>query len=237
MRRIYILIIIALVAILLTGFAVTQNYFRQNIEVSDGSTTNNSMTVKNKPTIAPQRTENNFTSPFEESERIEINPAPVDYSIDVSKWKTYTNSRFGFSFKYPDKFVLEDFATKKNKDFPNSGALSLINKSNKINEQEYISMHIAINPAGYGQIVPNTIYIAVDSEEDGIMVNKEIHITYVDPERNEDRKLIFVNDELDEIYGGKYKGNQYDISFLTLKSMPEHEATFRRILSTFRFNN
>jgi len=102
--------------------------------------------VKNTPPIAVQPTVTPIPNPSPTpTPTVKPTPAPptVTPAIDISNWKTYRNEEYGYEFKYPSDYHVED---TKGTDYAKYKSVRIISPKKYFNEdwQVYVSYDITI---------------------------------------------------------------------------------------------
>lgn len=100
-----------------------------------------------------------------------ISPSPTTpTSEDLTvTWKTYNNNLFGFSFKYPTDYSLND-KLQKSTDPSSWTTKNSIVLENSINE---CSMWLMVNPDGFGPFFPNKYLTSQYNSDKGFVITKE----------------------------------------------------------------
>lgn len=165
-------------------------------------------------------TEQNYTPPVTSNTNsnttLPVN-TPTNNSTpqtDTSNWKTYTNSQYGFSFKYP-------VSIKEIKS--GIGISSDLGIEVKVNNPQFI-FNININPAGTGYAGWSNYH----SLEEIVVDNIKAKISYLKNDESENSYLIRSTLQKESLYIDFY--TRIDGSDLEKK-----EEIFKEILSTFKF--
>jgi len=133
---------------------------------------------------------------------------------ETASWKTYTNDKYGFSFKYPNTYTATDELEKNTISVPER-KLSI--KSNTS------TMDLYVNPDGFGPFFPDVQY-AMDYTGGKIKSTKTIS----SDENSKDSRTLAV--------GNLTVGsNEYLYFFYMEDSDTQPLTEFDKILTTFKF--
>ncbi len=133
---------------------------------------------------------------------------------ETASWKTYTNDKYGFSFKYPNTYTATDELEKNTTSVPER-KLSI--KSNTS------TMDLYVNPDGFGPFFPDVQY-AMDYTGGKIKSTKTIS----SDENSKDSRTLAV--------GNLTVGsNEYLYFFYMEDSDTQPLTEFDKILTTFKF--
>jgi len=104
-------------------------------------------------------------------EILELNQEIYDLKeqAKVADWKTYSNNDYGFSFKYPSQFTLEDKLVKPEESSTASNYLRI--KDDTAEEEPFLTIYL--NPDGFGPFFPDIEYTIELSPEDTIEIVKK----------------------------------------------------------------
>lgn len=173
-----------------------------------------------KLTSAPQPTTQSTPAPS-------VNPTESAEPVDISNWKTYTNSKYGYSVKYPNNAVYSesDYPGKDDK----GGIVANIAWRYSINGDYIVQIYAygeTVNP-GLG------ILFSMAPRQTILVANQKVDkIVSVDGEGNEG--WVWIGPL-------KNNGNNFLFSYTALAEDPTKpvqkfdKTTFNQILSTFRF--
>ena len=170
-------------------------------------------------------------------------PLPTEASAKAgdptANWKTYTNSKYGFSFMYPSDKYLDDWGegrldlridlnNKKEAGFPGELIFTIDVIPAKSNLQDYMEQYVLKDPQ-YDLNDPNRPKLDVKNSNIG---NLPAYIV--------ERKPIYeapnINSYIAYFQKGKYL---YEVGLYTgnVKELEDNKQVLDQILSTFRFAN
>ena len=201
-----VLVIILIVALLGTlGFVYWQNYMQP--KVSD--------TSQKTPVV---KKDNSEVIPIAKT------PAVVDPMAD---WKTYTNAKYGFSFKYPADWTVQESPTANGNSFPSPVPNTLLVKSPSGDD-----MRIWVNlEGGWGYELENfdTVNYTETASANGVALNGRDYT----PGRAQEKSLGYtINLQFD------YASNKYLIMAAGADpaTLNTSEEIIKQIISTWKFN-
>jgi hypothetical protein len=142
---------------------------------------------------------------------------------EMADWKTYSNSVFGFSFKYPASYVIQDNlpGTWINNSSPSQG-LSISDKA----DTNQPKMTLYLNPAGWGPVWTDISYNLSLNSSGHIVIDKRTVVPA--NEGNQDGKTL-----ISTLTTSSFADNIYWILFSSKESSQNYEPIFEKILSTF----
>ena len=200
------IIIVLIVALLGTlGFVYWQNFMQ----------TKTSNTAQKTPT---ENKDSNVIAPVTKT------PAVADPMAD---WKTYTNAQYGFSFKYPVDWTVQESPTENGNSFPSPVPNTLLVKSPSGDD-----MRIWVNiEGGWGYELENfdTVNYTETASANGVALSERDYT----PGRAQEKSLGYtINLQFD------YASNKYLIMAAGADpaTLNTSEEIINQIISTWKFN-
>jgi len=147
---------------------------------------------------------------------------------ETANWQTYKNEFFKFSIKYPPDFNI----TKD--ELPKESVYSVANEFLEISNKSILEsprLILFVNPEGFGAIPPDIIYKVVLNKENEIEITKREEIPQSEDNQNIDDQVIIAIG----LPAIKLGVNNYSMEFLFKEGGKDYEATFKKMLSTFKF--
>lgn len=155
-------------------------------------------------------------------------PATTSTPEDTTTWKTYNNDLFGFNFKYPVEYSLNDQLQQST----NPSAWTTKNSIVLESSSNGCSMWFMVNPDGFGPFFPNKNLTSKYNSDKGFMITKE---TSNSENLTPNIYNIMLMGEISTkttsgfIASGTCPDSTSNRSYL--------DKTFTQILSTFKFTN
>jgi hypothetical protein len=146
----------------------------------------------------------------------------------TATWKVYTNSIFGFTFKYPSNYTLTDNLQKS--------AAATTTASNKLSLKDDTAigkpmLEIYVDPAGFGGAPTNTVYgLKLNTDKTLIVTAKtSANVKAGDLGYDATRQILGTN-----LGGVKLGANTYIIRFSYDTGKSDRAGDFDQILTTFK---
>jgi len=152
----------------------------------------------------------------------EITPEPTKITDPTTTWKTYTNTKYGFQFKYPFEYLLTEKI--------NEIKLSAENKEITYEINSFYYIYEKIKKLTQDQAIRQSLSYIVSEKEyffghDKLLKGKDLLIRhYLDSGSNYDEEIIYL------------KGNNFSLITRIDKDKSPKEL-IDQILSTFEFTN
>lgn len=141
---------------------------------------------------------------------------PATTTDETANWKTYSNSTYGFSFKYPATFTVADELNKTG----NWTVAKTLKVSNSTD-----SLDLWVNPDGFGPFFPEYTY-KITPTTTGLTITSRDKEPAEDGQNN---SVTFANTQF------TYGSNTYLLQYKIKGSDSKQLTTFDTILSTFQF--
>ncbi|HBA46112.1 TPA: hypothetical protein DEQ22_02420 [Candidatus Nomurabacteria bacterium] len=167
-----------------------------------------------------------------EEQQSNIQISPVNTQTNNANWKTYTNTQYGFEFKYPSDYSLKESSIYFSEEIPEGKRVFMESPTCKTLvtgggpwPKDCVSFNLLIQK--------NKISIATDGV---IVIKTATQVAGYFAERVEDNSGGMW-DGLSQIYVQFEKGGDWYISYLSYNSENKTAAEnlFNQILSTFKF--
>lgn len=134
---------------------------------------------------------------------------------EIADWKTYANSTYGFSFKYPAELTVSDQLDQTGN----------WNVSKKLEISDSIdNLNLWVNPDGFGPFFPEYTY-TISASSNGLSITSKKDSS---SENSEDNKTLAIGSFV-------YGSNTYLIHYGIKGSDNKSLSQFDQILSTFEF--
>jgi len=205
--------------ILFAGIAifVTWYYYNQASGDLDSSVTFFGLNVHKKSTTPAETTSTNLSG-------------------NTASWKTYTNTKYSYTIKYPKNFYLNDWLwDKANNKKSNEGEFVFIDK--KPLAQDAYMVDSDLNQPYFEILATNsaaTLPPTIDSESDTL---SEITVAGQKAYKTVSKKpSAFSGDYITNIQFN-HKGNYFDISWKNSDSKGTHDSEIDDIISSFQFSS
>ena len=150
---------------------------------------------------------------------------PTPTPDPTAAWQIYTNSKLGFSFRYPQDFTLQQDDLQDSLDHIPSPGKNFLNLKNA-----QCNLSLMINPDGFGPFFPNHALTVAYSDEKGLYVTDTIPNTEnLTPDKHQ---IIVSGQNLTESINGVFLNIICDKT-----SASQINSLLPQILSTFRFSD
>ncbi|MFA6473683.1 MAG: hypothetical protein WCV85_02315 [Patescibacteria group bacterium] len=224
-----ILVVILVVAVAGAIYAVTRNTSTSNSNDNTNVVLNqNTNVVANSNTVLNTNTVANANSTINSNANA-ANNSNTNTSVSTAGWKTYENSAWKFSFKYPKEWTfIRDLLPKTTKDGTSPTENLLIGLPIADNQDARPSINIIINPSGFGPIFPDLVY-TIKKAATGFAIVEEKTVTTDAATEPGFYQIQAITSSDSQVF---------DIFFSTNEKDKDTWAPLvKTILSTFRFTN
>lgn len=178
--------------------------------------------LQSKPAAQPTETTPVATSPAS----FQV-PTQTQTQDQTANWKTYTNTHYYFSFKYPTNMFVEEIDMYPNTPTPpDTDKFVVVVKSNQVQVTSFVGLFTV-------QIL-NMNHAAELTASSGY-TTQQINLTGVAGIKGVRTKEVPGISQLDTVLSFYHNNVSYEITYPNTDDHGSHEQLFDQILSTFKF--